>query len=133
MRLGGHSGSGKLGITILSLLVSSGVHADAVTADGFGRVIQQMVETREAQVVSQSAGRVFATGASSLGMGAGIAVAAEVIRERPDVLIQSACVARKWVTLSFAPERQFSRLLMALRSIQLTIRYLRVFQVLAVI
>ncbi|HGT6553822.1 TPA: hypothetical protein ACM317_003334 [Escherichia coli] len=85
MRLGGHSGSGKLGITILSLLVSSGVHADAVTADGFGRVIQQMVETREAQVVSQSAGRVFATGASSLGMGAGIAVAAEVIRERPDV------------------------------------------------
>ncbi|EBT9929247.1 hypothetical protein CRZ04_06995 [Salmonella enterica] len=85
MRLGGHSGSGKLGITLLSLLVSSGVHADAVTADGFGRVIQQMVETREAQVVSQSAGRVFATGASSLGMGAGIAVAAEVIRERPDV------------------------------------------------
>lgn len=85
MRLGGHSGSGKLGITLLSLLVSSGVHADAVTADGFGRVIQQMVETREAQVVSQSAGRVFATGASSLGMGAGIAVAAEAIREHPDV------------------------------------------------
>ncbi|ATI90058.1 hypothetical protein DKJ32_19965 [Salmonella enterica] len=44
-----------------------------------------MVEAREAQVVSQSAGRVFATGASSLGMGAGIAVAAEAIREHPDV------------------------------------------------
>ncbi|EJG8587574.1 hypothetical protein NAX55_000818 [Salmonella enterica] len=85
MRLGGYSGSGRLAVTLLALLVSSGVSADAVTADGFGRVIQQMVETREAQVVSQSAGRVFATGASSLGMGAGIAVAAEAIREHPDV------------------------------------------------
>lgn len=51
----------------------------------FGQVIEKMVANREAQVVSQSAGRVFATGASSLGLGAGIAVAAEVIRERPDV------------------------------------------------
>lgn len=85
MRLGGYSGSGRLAVTLLVLLVSSGVSADAVTADGFGRVIQQMVEAREAQVVSLSAGRVFATGASSLGMGAGIAVAAEVIREHPDV------------------------------------------------
>ncbi|ELE3232902.1 hypothetical protein RLQ99_004203 [Salmonella enterica subsp. enterica serovar Muenchen] len=85
MRLGGYSGSGRLAVTLLALLVSSGVSADAVTADGFGRVIQQMVEAREAQVVSQSAGRVFATGASSLGMGAGIAVAAEAIREHPDV------------------------------------------------
>ncbi|ELG1654044.1 hypothetical protein RAW66_004502, partial [Salmonella enterica] len=85
MCLGGYSGAGRLAVTLLALLVSSGVSADAVTADGFGRVIQQMVEAREAQVVSQSAGRVFATGASSLGMGAGIAVAAEVIRERPDV------------------------------------------------
>lgn len=85
MCLGGYSGAGRLAISVVALLVSSAVHADAVTADGFGRVIQQMVEAREAQVVSQSAGRVFATGASSLGMGAGIAVAAEVIRERPDV------------------------------------------------
>ncbi|EBP0013843.1 hypothetical protein HX37_24570 [Salmonella enterica] len=103
MRLGGYS---RIGLLVAFYCFSLSVSANSVPQPvpkpvpaeppairpgfaandpRFGRVIEKMVANREAQVVSGAAGRVYATGASSLGLGAGIAVAAEVIRERPDV------------------------------------------------
>jgi len=86
MCLGSHSGSRRLTLTFLALLVSSGAHASAVTAEGFGLVIQKAVEARETQFIALNAGRIVATGAEVGSMGLGIGVAAEIIRERPDVI-----------------------------------------------
>ncbi|MBE8859819.1 hypothetical protein F3H64_24250 [Enterobacter hormaechei] len=86
MCLGSYSGAGRLTITLVALLVSSSVHADAATAEGFGLVIQKAVEARETQFLASNAGRIVATGAQAGAMGLGIAVAAEIIRERPDVI-----------------------------------------------
>ncbi|PNN05680.1 hypothetical protein AL526_024635 [Citrobacter koseri] len=131
MRLGGHSGSGKLGITILSLLVSSGVHADAVTADGFGRVIQQMVKPVKLRLFLNLRG-VCSQRVQFSRYGRGIAVAAEVIRERPDVFDSIRMLARKWVTSALHGTSVFAAL-MAFAKHTIDDSISTVFQVLAVI
>lgn len=86
MRMGGNSGFGYLMLSSLSLLVTQSAHAEVITADGFGAVIQKVVESREAQFLSSSAGRAVVTGARAGAMGVALAASAEIIRQHPEVI-----------------------------------------------
>lgn len=86
MRLGGYSRIGCLTLSTLSTLISYPVHSEAITANGFGSVIQKLVENREAQYLASHAGKVVATGAEAGAMGIAIATSTEIIKQNPDVI-----------------------------------------------
>lgn len=73
-------------LSIFSIFFTSNTFASAITADGFGTVIQKAVESREAQFLSSSAGRAVATGAQAGAMGIALAASAEIIKQHPEVI-----------------------------------------------